>query len=46
MIWIIYTIWVIFITVCVIIENRTENGIGMFLLLVSLPIMFYIPFMV
>lgn len=46
MIWVIYTIWVIFITVCVIIENRTENGIGMFLLLVSLPIMFYIPFMV
>ena len=46
MIWIIYTIWVIFITVCAVIENKMENGIGIFLLLVSLPIMFYIPFMV
>ena len=46
MIWVIYTIWVIFITVCAVIENKMENGIGMFLLLVSLPIMFYVPFMV
>ena len=46
MIWIIYMIWLIFITVCGIIENRTDNGIGIFLFLVSLPIMFYVPFMI
>ena len=46
MIWTIFVIWILFAITCVIVENKTDNGIGMFLLLVSLPIMFYVPFMV
>ena len=46
MIWVIYLIWVDFTLVCVIAENMTENGFFGFLILISIPLMFYVPFMV
>ena len=46
MIWVIYLIWVVFALVCVIAENMTENGFFGFLILISIPLMFYVPFMV
>ena len=44
MVWIIFTIWVLFSTVCAIAEVKTENTFFMFLFLVSVPFMFYVPF--
>ena len=43
MLWVIFTIWVLFVIVCGIMENKTENQFFTFLFLISLPIMFYIP---
>ena len=43
MLWIIFTIWVLFVITCVIMEKKTENQFFTFLFLISLPIMFYIP---
>lgn len=46
MIWVIYLIWVVFALVCVIAENITGLDFFEFLLLISIPLMFYVPFMV
>lgn len=43
MIWVIFTIWVIFSIACGIMEKKTENQLFTFLFLVSIPIMFYVP---
>jgi len=45
MIWIVFIIWVVFTLVCAVMENKTNKGFYMFMILVSIPIMFYIPFM-
>lgn len=46
MLWIVYVIWVLFVITCVIMEKKTEHQFFTFLFLISLPIVFYIPFMV
>ena len=46
MIWVIYLIWVVFALVCVIAEEKTGHDFFEFLLLISIPLMFYVPFMV
>lgn len=46
MIWLIFVIWSVFAIVCAIVENRTKSYVPMFLFLISIPIMFYVPFMV
>lgn len=46
MIWMIFVIWFIFAIACGIMEKKTDNQFYMFLFFVSLPIMFYVPFMV
>jgi len=43
MIWIIFAIWMSFIIVCGIMERITGSQFYMFLFLVSLPIIFYVP---
>jgi len=45
MIWIVFIIWVVFTLICAVMENKTNKGFYMFMILVSIPIMFYIPFM-
>ena len=45
MLWIIVTLWVLFVIACVILDRKTDNGFFTFLFLLSLPIMFYLPFM-
>ena len=42
--WIIFAIWVIFALGCVILAETTENEIFGFALIISMPLMFYIPF--
>ncbi|MDY6424380.1 MAG: hypothetical protein SPL06_06455 [Bacteroidales bacterium] len=44
MLWLIYVLWMIFVTVCAVIENKTKDEFYMFLILISIPVMFYIPF--
>ena len=46
MIWVIYLIWVVFALVCIIAEEKTGHDFFEFLLLISIPLMFYVPFMV
>ena len=46
MLWIIFTLWVIFAITCAILADFFEREFFGFLFLVSLPIMFYVPFMV
>jgi len=46
MIWMIFVIWFVFAIACGIMEKKTDNQFYMFLFFVSLPIMFYMPFMV
>lgn len=46
MIWLIFVFWLVFAIGCGIMEKVTENQFYTFLLMVSLPIMFYVPFMV
>ena len=46
MLWIIFTIWVVFIISCAIINNVTDNEIYGFLIILSIPVMFYIPFLI
>lgn len=46
MIWTIFAIWVLFSTVCAVIEMRTNNIFCLFMFLISIPVMFYVPFMV
>ena len=42
--WIIFIIWVIFAITCVILIEITENELFGFIFLLTLPIMFYVPF--
>ena len=44
MLWTIFTIWVIFAIACVILVEEYEHEFFGFLFLMSLPIMFYVPF--
>lgn len=46
MLWIIFTIWMVFITICAVMEKKTNNYFYTFLFLISIPVMFYVPFMV
>ena len=45
MLWIIFALWVIFAITCVILVEVCEREFFGFLFLLSLPIMFYVPFM-
>ena len=46
MLWVIFTVWVIFGFVCTILAEYFEHEFFGFLFLLSLPLMFYVPFMV
>ena len=46
MLWIIFTIWMVFIIICAVMEKKTNNNFYMILFLISIPVMFYAPFMV
>lgn len=46
MLWIIFTIWVIFAITCAVLADVYEREFFGFLLIMSLPFMFYVPFMV
>lgn len=46
MLWIIFTIWVIFAFTCAVLAEIYEHEFFGFLFLLSLPFMFYVPFMV
>ena len=43
MLWLIFTIWVIFAIFCGILAELTEKEVFSFLFLVSIPIIFYVP---
>ena len=43
MIWVIFTIWAIFVITCGIMENKRQNGFFGFLIFLTFPIMFYLP---
>ena len=43
MLWIILILWFVFAITCAVFEEKTERGLFGFLLLLSIPIMFYIP---
>ena len=45
MLWIIFILWCIFALACVILVEVYEREFFGFLFLLSLPIMFYVPFM-
>ena len=42
--WIIFTIWFVFTLICVYFVEEKENEFFGFLFLLSLPLMFYMPF--
>ena len=44
MLWIIFIIWVVFAVTCAILAETTENELFGFIFLLSLPMMFYVPF--
>ena len=44
MLWIIFTLWVVFAFTCAILTEYFEREIFGFLFLASLPLMFYVPF--
>jgi hypothetical protein len=44
MLWIIFTVWVIFALACAILAEYFEKEFFGFMFLISLPIMFYVPF--
>ena len=44
MLWIIFIIWVVFAITCAILAEKTENELFGFVFLLSLPMMFYVPF--
>ena len=46
MLWIIFILWCIFALTCVILVEVYEHEFFGFLFLLSLPFMFYVPFMV
>ena len=46
MLWIIFALWVIFAIACVILAEVYEHEFFGFLFILSLPFMFYVPFMV
>ena len=46
MLWTIYMIWILFIVVVGIIDHITNKDFGIFVLIISTIVMFYIPFMV
>ena len=45
MLWIIFVLWVIFAITCVILVEVYEREFFGFLFILSLPLMFYVPFM-
>ena len=45
MLWIITIIWIVLILACAILNIHTKNEIYMFIMLISMPIMFYLPFL-
>lgn len=46
MLWIIFAVWFIFILVCAVLVEVYKHELFVFLFLLSLPLMFYMPFMV
>ena len=46
MLWIIFILWCIFALTCVVLVEVYEHEFFGFLFLLSLPIMFYVPFMI
>ena len=44
MLWIIFIIWVVFAITCAVLAEKTENELFGFVFLLSLPMMFYVPF--
>ena len=46
MLWIIFALWVIFAFACIVFADIYEKEIFGFLFLLSLPFIFYVPFMV
>ena len=46
MLWIIYMIWILFIVVVGIIDYITDKDFGIFALIISTIVMFYIPLMI
>ena len=46
MLGLIYVLWIIFATVCAVMENKTKDEFYMFLILISVPLMLYVPFMI
>ena len=45
MLWIIFALWVVFAITCVILVEVYEHEFFGFLFILSLPFMFYVPFM-
>lgn len=46
MLWTIYMIWILFIIVIGIIDHITDKDFGIFILILSAIVMFYVPFMI
>jgi len=44
MLGLIFVLWMVFVTVCAVMEKKTRNEFYMVLILISVPIMFYVPF--
>ena len=42
--WIIFIIWLVFAIACAILAETTENELFGFIFILTLPLMFYIPF--
>ena len=42
--WIVFIIWVVFAITCAILTETTENELFGFIFLLTLPMMFYVPF--
>lgn len=45
MLWIITIIWIVLMITCAVLNIHTKNEIYTFILLISMPIMFYLPFL-
>lgn len=45
MLWIITIVWIILMFTCAILNIYTKNETYMFIMLISMPIMFYLPFL-
>lgn len=46
MLWTIYMIWILFIVVIGVIDHFTDKDFGIFILILSAIVMFYVPFMI